>query len=75
MHELVFAPRDATTEALIEYYVKQALGRWEPRINVDQVNVDYSNAFDGNIIVEIKYSIKNTHDQRSIVYPFFISEE
>ena len=75
VHELVFAPRDATTEALVEYYVKQALGRWEPRINVDQVNVDYENAFDGNIMVEIRYSIKNTHDQRSIVYPFFISEE
>lgn len=75
VHELIFHPRDASTEALIQHYVKQALGRWEPRIEVTEVEVSYENIFDSTINVEIHYEIKMTHDQRSIVHPFFIEEE
>jgi uncharacterized protein len=74
-HELIFAPRDATTEGLMIYYVQQALGRWEPRIELSQVRVVNGNEPDGALLVEIEYRIKSTHDVRSIVYPFFIAEE
>jgi phage baseplate assembly protein W len=74
-HELIFAPRDATTEGLMIYYVQQALGRWEPRIELSQVRVVNSDQPDGALLVEIEYRIKSTHDIRSIVYPFFIAEE
>ncbi len=74
-HELLFAPRDATTEGLMVYYVQQALGRWEPRIELDTVRVVNGNEPDGALLVEIEYRIKSTHDTRSIVYPFFIADE
>ena len=74
-HELLFAPRDATTEGLMVYYVEQALGRWEPRISVEHVRVVNGSEPDGSLIVEIDYVIKTTHDVRSIVYPFFIADE
>lgn len=74
-HELIFAPRDATTEGLIIYYVQQALGRWEPRIELNKVTVVSGSQPDGALIVEIEYRIKSTHDIRSIVYPFFIADE
>ena len=74
-HELIFAPRDATTEGLMVYYVQQALGRWEPRIELKSVTVANSSSPDGAMIVEIQYHIKATHDTRSIVYPFFIANE
>jgi phage baseplate assembly protein W len=74
-HELVFAPRDATTEGLMIYYVEQALGRWEPRIELEKVRIVNSPEPDGALIVEIEYRIKSTHDIRSIVYPFFIVDE
>ena len=32
IHELVFAPHDASTESLAAYYVQVALERWEPRV-------------------------------------------
>ena len=34
LSSLVFAPNDATTANLARYYVKEALARWEPRIDV-----------------------------------------
>jgi len=74
-HELIFAPRDATTEGLMIYYVQQALGRWEPRIDLSKVGVVNGSEPDGALLVEIEYRIKSTHDVRSIVYPFFIADE
>ncbi len=75
IHELLFAPRDAATEALLTEYVKQALGRWEPRIDVREVKIAPDPRHDGAVFIEISYEIKSTHDERSIVYPFFLTGE
>lgn len=77
VHELIFDPRNPTTEGLLIYYVEQALGRWEPRINVTEVNVstDPKDPHAGTWFVEIKYRIKATHDDRSIIYPFYLMGE
>ena len=39
IHEYVFAPADATTAGLIAYDVRRSLLRWEPRIDVADVDV------------------------------------
>lgn len=73
--ELIFSPNDAATRTLLISYVRYALEFWEPRITlVDiRVNTDINN--ESALLVEIKYEIKTTHDQRSIVYPFYIMGE
>jgi len=73
--DLLFEPRDASTAALIQRYVREALSMWEPRIEVLGVDVFMDDSFDGAIYVEIRYFIKPTHDERSIVYPFFLVGE
>jgi phage baseplate assembly protein W len=73
--ELLFAPKNAATQALLIRYVEQALARWEPRIEVVSVDVLNPPGLDGAWTVEINFLIKDTHDTRSIVYPFFIEEE
>lgn len=75
IHELVFAPHDAATESLVVYYVEEALAQWEPRIDVQEVDVSADPGRNGALLVEIKYQVKDTHDERSIVYPFFLSGE
>ena len=76
IHELVFAPHDVVTEGLVIHYVVEALEQWEPRIQVREVDILPPDPDkDGVLMVEIKYQIKATHDERSIVYPFFLSGE
>jgi phage baseplate assembly protein W len=48
---------------------------WEPRIEVLNVNVAENEGSDGVLLAEIEYEIKATHDTRSIVYPFYITDE
>ncbi len=73
--ELLFAPRNSAVIGLMADYVDRALQRWEPRIEVQSVEVEPDPDHDGALLVEINYRIKDTHDERSIVYPFYISEE
>lgn len=72
--ELLFAPMNAATEVLLVRYVQQALEQWEPRVTIISVRVIDSPS-DGVWQVGISYEVKATHDTRSIVYPFYISEE
>lgn len=73
--ELVFAPNDAATRSLLTLYVRQALEFWEPRIDLLDVVVNEDPNEPSALLVEIQYEIKATHDQRSIVYPFYIMGE
>jgi len=76
VHDLVFAPNDATTAGLAAYYVEDALGMWEPRILVHEVQVAPDPADTSRLLVEIEYEVKATHDRRSLVFPFYrIPEE
>jgi len=74
-HELLFEPMHAGTETLMQQYVAEALDMWEPRIDVQGVNVYVDREVDGALWTEIYYLIKATHDERSIVYPFFLAGE
>ncbi|MEW5958666.1 MAG: GPW/gp25 family protein [Chloroflexota bacterium] len=73
--ELVFAPRNPTTEGLLIHYVEQALSRWEPRIDLTEVRVSDDPVNEGAVLLEIDYLIKSTHDERSLVHPFYITAE
>ncbi len=73
--ELVFDPNNAATHALMSEYVRDALAMWEPRIRVQKVNAYRDSDRFEAMIVEILYEVKATHDERSIVYPFYIANE
>jgi len=71
LHELVFADINAETLGLAELYVKEALTLWEPRIEVLNVHSEPDPAHHGVLNIAIGYRIKATHDERSLVYPFY----
>ncbi len=71
IHDLIFAPNDATTVGLARYYVEDALGMWEPRIQVQQVMVRPDPDNNGRLLIHIRYEVKATHDERSLVFPFY----
>ena len=72
IHDLVFAPNDPTTAGLIQSQVLEALGWWEPRIDVDAVDVDADPDLIGLLMIEVRYRIKATNAERNLVYPFYL---
>jgi len=73
IHELVFAPNNATTWGLMQQYVEEALGWWEPRIEVMDIEVSMDPADSSRLLVNVVYKIKATSDRHSLVYPFYLS--
>ena len=75
IHELVFAPNNAATEGLLIRYIEEALERWEPRIELREVEISTASQQNGMLLAEIQYVVKDSHDPRSIVFPFFLMGE
>jgi hypothetical protein len=75
IHELVFAPNNATTHARARRYVIDALKMWEPRATVQDVTVYADSDYDNRMIIEVTFRVKATNDERSLVHPFYLIPE
>jgi hypothetical protein len=66
LHKLLFWPNDDTTAGLAIHYVRQAVQRWEPR--VDRVRVDAQrNAEDpGRLDITLDYRVRSTGDEERL---------
>jgi phage baseplate assembly protein W len=71
LHELVFAEANADTFGLVERYVVEALGFWEPRIDVLDVIAAADPFQPARLNIHIHYRVRASHDERSLVYPFY----
>jgi uncharacterized protein len=71
IHELIFAPNDANTWGLAEYYVEEALRFWEPRIQITSVTARADPDNHERMSIRIEYTVKATLDRRTLVYPFY----
>jgi uncharacterized protein len=74
IHDLVFEEINATTLAAIESTVREALITYEPRIELNEVTVDPSQALDGLLVIAIDYRLRRTNQEDNLVYPFFFRE-
>jgi phage baseplate assembly protein W len=71
IHDLVFAPADDTTAGRVEYAVQQSLERWEPRVEVLDVEVTFADASSTTMYVDVSYTPRGTNDPRNLVFPFY----
>jgi len=72
IHNHVFGNIDASTLAKIEYDIRSALDRWEPRIDVVDIKPDLSRIDDGVLLIDLTYQLRATNDVRNLVYPFYL---
>ena len=75
IQELVFAPNNAMTAGLAERYVSEALGRWEPRITVQRVDVEADSDDPARLVIVVEYQVASKHNNRSLVFPFYLIPE
>jgi phage baseplate assembly protein W len=74
LQRLVFEPLSTTTMALVRHRVEEALLTWEPRIDVERVDVRAGNASLGELLIEIDYRVRSTNTFYNLVYPFYLLE-
>lgn len=72
IHDFVFATLSMTTVGLVESNVREALIKWEPRIDLDEVKVIPAQGTLGKIEININYRIRTTNNEFNLVYPFYL---
>lgn len=74
IHDLVFAANTPTLHGLVDLRVREALVRWEPRIDVLDVGVDVPEERRNYLAIRIAYRVRANNSFHNLVYPFFLTE-
>lgn len=72
IHDLVFAPNSAETIGQLMSAVSQALISWEPRIDLENVDVFAEPEQPSCLIIQIHYRVRSTNNRFNLVYPFYL---
>jgi uncharacterized protein len=72
IHNYVFAPNNVRTAGLIRFTVEDALNRWEPRIDLEEVQVQADPGNAAVMLISITYRVKSTDSRYNMVYPFYL---
>lgn len=73
LHRLAFSPNDDTTAGLAIHYVRRALERWEPRIQLLQVDAGRSPEEAWRLDITLEYRVRATGRGDRFLYPFTLS--
>jgi uncharacterized protein len=73
LHELVFAVNDAATVGRVEHEVRDALIRWEPRIDVLDIDVEVRGRNQEVLLINVHYRVRSTNNFFNLVYPFYLA--
>lgn len=71
IHDFVFDSADADLAGRVAHAVRESLRRWEPRVEIDDVNVSYDADEPALLYIDIRYELAGTNDPRNLVFPFY----
>ena len=74
LDELVFEPLTTTFKTYIKDLVNTAILYYEPRINVNNIELDDTGELEGRILISIDFTIRSTNSRFNFVYPFYKKE-
>lgn len=72
VHDYVFDTIDAATVGRMEIEIREALARWEPRIEVLRLDFHLDGVDRGELLIQIDYRVRATNALRNLVHPFYV---
>ena len=74
LDELLFKPLNLTLKTYVIDLIKRAILYHEPRIDVNKIAIDPINELEGELLINIEYTIRSTNSRRNMVFPFYKTE-
>jgi phage baseplate assembly protein W len=72
IHELAFKANTAALRGVVQGRVRDALLRWEPRIDLMDVRVESPPEARNYLTIRIDYRLRANNSLYNLVYPFFL---
>lgn len=73
LYSLVFSPNDETTAGLAIHFVRRALDRWEPRIEIQKLDAGRNEFEPGILNVVLEYRVRATQRAGTLVVSIDLS--
>jgi uncharacterized protein len=74
LDEMIFEPLTTTFKTYMKDLIKNAILYFEPRIDVNQIELDDTGELEGRILVKVEYTIRSTNSRFNFVYPYYKKE-
>ena len=74
LDDLLFESINLTLKTYVIELIKTAILYHEPRIDVNKIEIDPTNELEGELLINIDYTIRSTNSRRNMVYPFYKEE-
>jgi phage baseplate assembly protein W len=74
MNEFVFEPVTTTLRTVMTDKIKTALLIYEPRIEVEKVEIDSEGELEGKVLIDVHYKVRTTNSRYNYVFPFYKAE-
>lgn len=71
IHDHLFDSINETTVGTVAFDVEQAITRWEPRVDVEAVEVFADPEEASLLYIQVVYRVKHNNDERNLVFPFY----
>jgi phage baseplate assembly protein W len=72
--DLVFDANTARLRGIVEVKVREALTRWEPRIDVDDVRAETPPDARNHLLIHVDYRVRANNAAYNLVFPLFLEE-
>lgn len=74
LETMLFEPLTTNLKTYMTDVIQSAILRYEPRIDLDEVEMDDSGELEGRVLITINFTIKATNSRSNIVFPFYKNE-
>ena len=71
LHRFQFSPNNRVTLLQIQQLVENTIRRYEPRVILNNVDIDIEDIMDGKLLIYISCTIRETNTQYNMVYPYY----
>jgi hypothetical protein len=74
LDELLFKPLTLTLKTFVVDLIKTAILYYEPRIELNKIQIDPTNELEGVLLINLDYTVRATNSRKNMVYPFYKEE-
>lgn len=75
IHRMAFGTNSPTTHSRVAYEVEEALKKWEPRIELEEVDVNADPEEGHKLNISIQYRVVSNNNRYNLVFPFYLERE
>ena len=74
IHDLVFDSMSTVTLGLFESRVREAINRWESRVEILRLDVFTKEPDRGKLEINLSCQVRDTNTEFNLVFPFYLTE-